>query len=227
MGACTENAVRALNLSPMRALWIEDHQLIGDALELLLQVELPELSLDKARDLPTALRLAEAIPYELLLLDWWLGEQDGEQTLAALRDAGCRAPVIVVSGDEREAVMRRAIQLGALGYVRKSAEPAELLATLRAVLAGDSPALPPAGALSGRPPALRLAQLFPELTPRQRDVFNGLLRGASDKQIARELGVSDSTVKTHVRVILQSLGVRSRGEAAFAAHAAQAAGGTA
>lgn len=209
----------------MRALWIEDHQLIGDALELLLQVEMPDLTLDKARDLPTALRLVETIPYELLLLDWWLGEQDGEQTLDALRDAGCQAPVVIVSGDEREAVMRRAVQRGALGYVRKSAEPAELLSTLRAVIAGQRPPLPAASPLSARPPALPLDQLFPALTPRQRDVFDGLLRGASDKQIARELGVSDSTVKTHVRVILQSLGVRSRGEAAFAAHAAQAAGG--
>ncbi|MFN4116513.1 MAG: response regulator [Inhella sp.] len=207
----------------MRALWIEDQQLIGDALELLLQLELPELTLDKARDLPTALQFAAAIPYELLLLDWWLGEQDGEQTLPALRKAGCQARVIVVSGDEREAVMRRAQALGAIGFVRKSAEPRELVDTLRAVLAGQRPSLPPAGAQRSRPPVLTLAALYPVLTPRQLEVFEHLLRGASDKQIARALGVGDSTVKTHVRVILQSLGVRSRGEAAHAAHAAQAA----
>lgn len=208
--------------SPMRALWIEDHPLIGDALELLLQVVLPELSLDKARDLPSAVQLVQTIPYELLLVDWWLGEHDGELTLAALRETGCKAPVVIVSGDDREPVMRRALALGVAGYVRKSAEPQELIDTLRAVLAGQQAPLPPAAQGGGQLPALDVAALYPSLTARQHEVFRALLRGSSDKQIARELGISDSTVKTHVRVILQSLGVRSRGEAA---HAARAAGG--
>jgi DNA-binding NarL/FixJ family response regulator len=60
---------------------------------------------------------------------------------------------------------------------------------------------------------------FPELTARQADVFRELMRGLSDKQIARELGVSDTTVKTHVRAILQIVGVHKRGEAAFEARA--------
>ena len=61
----------------MRALWIEDHQLIGESLEMLLQVVMPELSLDKARDLDTARQLVQSIPYELVLLDWWLEQSDG------------------------------------------------------------------------------------------------------------------------------------------------------
>lgn len=206
----------------MRALWIEDHQLIGDSLELLLQVVLPELSLDKARDLPGAVQLVQTIPYEIVLLDWWLGEQDGSGTLQALRAAGCWAPVVVVSGDEREPIMRRALQLGVAGYVRKSAEPQELIDTLRAVLAGKPAPLPPASGSGGPPPGLDVAALYPHLSPRQLEVFRALLRGASDKQIARELSISDSTVKTHVRVILQALGVRSRGEAAHAARSAGA-----
>lgn len=206
----------------MRALWIEDHQLIGDSLELLLQVVLPELSLDKARDLESARQLVEAIPYEVVLLDWWLGEQDGERTLRALRAAGCVAPVVVVSGDEREPVMRRALQLGVAGYVRKSADPQELIETLRTVLAGKTAPMPRASGAGGPPPGLDLATLFPHLSPRQLEVFRALLRGASDKQIARELNIGDSTVKTHVRVILQALGVRSRGEAAHAARSAGA-----
>lgn len=206
----------------MRALWIEDHPLIGDALELLLQVVLPELSLDKARDLPTALELVQTIPYEVLLVDWWLGEHDGELSLARLRESACQAPVVIVSGDEREPVLRRALALGVAGYVRKSAEPQELIDTLRAVLAGQPAPLPPTCAGKVRLPTLDVATLYPALTTRQHEVFRALLRGSSDKEIARELGIGDSTVKTHVRVILQSLGVRSRGEAA---HAARAAGG--
>jgi DNA-binding NarL/FixJ family response regulator len=207
----------------MRALWIEDHPLIGDSLELLLQVVMPELSIDKARDLPTALGCVERIPYQLVLLDWWLGDREGGQTIEALRRQGCRAPMVVVSGDDRAAVMQRALQLGVAGYVRKSAEPSELISTLQTVLAGEQAALPPASTGPRHDlPALELATLYPQLSERQLEVFAALMRGVSDKQIARELGIGDTTVKTHVRAILQALGVHSRGEASFQARQAGA-----
>jgi len=204
----------------MRALWIEDHQLIADSLELLLQLVLPELSLDKAQRLEQALPLAASIPYELILLDWWLHDEEGGQAIEALRKAGCNAPVVVVSGDEREPVLRRAQQLGVAGFVRKSAPPQELVDTVRAVLEGRQTTLPPPRPSRAGLPPLDLDALYPQLTPRQHEVFRLLLRGAADKQIARELGIGDSTVKTHVRVILQSLGVQSRGEAAHKAREA-------
>lgn len=204
----------------MRALWIEDHPLIADSLQLLLGVVLPTLSLDKARDLASATRLAAAIPYELLLLDWWLGETDGSLAIPALRAAGCTAPIIVVSGDDREPVMRQAMALGASGYVRKSAEPEELIGTVKTVLAGGRPPAPPGVAGREGLPPLDPALLFPALTERQLDVLRALLRGQSDKEIARSLAISDTTVKTHVRAILAALGVASRGEAAYAVHQA-------
>lgn len=206
----------------MRALWIEDHQLIADSLELLLQLVLPELSLDKAQRLDQALPLAASIPYQLILLDWWLQDEDGSSTIQALRQAGCKAPIVVVSGDDREPVLRRAQQLGVAGFVRKSAEPQELVNTLRTVLEGQQAALPPPGPARAALPLLDVEALYPQLTPRQHEVFRLLLRGAADKQIARELGIGDSTVKTHVRVILQTLGVQSRGEAAHKARDAGA-----
>lgn len=207
----------------MRALWIEDHPLIGDSLELLLQVVLPQLSVDKARELPSALQLAAAIPYELVLIDWWLGEGDGAHTIGRLREVGCQAPIVVVSGDDREPVVRQALQLGVAGYVRKTAEPQELIDTVRAVLSGGRADAPSAAAHpADRPglPPLDPALLFPDLTERQLDVFRALLRGQADKEIARELGIGDATVKTHVRAILTALGVNSRGEAVYAARQA-------
>lgn len=208
----------------MRALWIEDHQLIGDSLEVLLHVVMPEISLDKARDVEAAQRLISTFSYQLILLDWWLGSQDGEVTMQSLGAAGCVTPVIVVSGDERESVMRRALALGAVGYVPKSADPATLVAAIRSVLSGRMNLRVSAAALGVRPlsPAVRpinIATAFPELTARQVDVFRGLMRGLSDKHIARELGISDTTVKTHVRAILQIVGVRKRGEATYQARA--------
>ena len=208
----------------MRALWIEDHQLVGDSLEVLLHVVMPDISLDKARDLDTASRLVAAFKYELVLLDWWLGEQDGETTIRSLRDAGCVTPIIVVSGDERETVRMRALALGAVGYVPKTADPATLVGAIRQVLGasvtaenGTAPAVE--RSTQGAPIPIEIATAFPDLTPRQVDVFRSLMRGLSDKQIARELHISDTTVKTHVRAILQSVGVRKRGEATYEARA--------
>jgi two-component system, NarL family, nitrate/nitrite response regulator NarL len=208
----------------MRALWIEDHQLIGDSLEVLLQVVMPELSVDKARDLNAAKSLVAAFPYELVLLDWWLGEQDGEGAIRALRQSGCNVPILIVSGDEREAIMQRALALGAVGYVSKAADPAALVDAIRASVSGEGGiALRPAPARKGgtgaQLPPLNVESVYPELTARQAEVFRSLMRGLSDKQIARDLGVSDTTVKSHVRAILQIVGVHKRGEAAYQARA--------
>lgn len=205
----------------MRALWIEDHQLIGDSLGLLLQVVMPQVSLDKASSLQTALRLVEEIHYELVLMDWWLGQQDGELSLSSLRAVGCNAPVIVVSGDDSEHVRRRALALGASRFVSKGAEPMALVAAIRSALPGEA-------ALDGPPPSVRggdgaapegrqLEHVYPTLTARQIEVFKLLMQGRADKEIGRDLGIAESTVKSHVHVILQEVGVRRRGEAAHAA----------
>jgi two-component system, NarL family, nitrate/nitrite response regulator NarL len=205
----------------MRALWVEDHQLIGDSLELLLQVVMPQVSLDKASSLPSALRLVEEIHYELVLMDWWLGQQDGELTLSGLRDHGCQAPVIVVSGDESENVRQRALALGASHFVSKASDPMTLVAAIRSALPGESAhdvSLPSVRRRDWTTPDSRpLEQIYPTLTARQIEVFKLLMHGRADKEIGRDLGIAESTVKSHVQVILQEVGVRRRGEAVHAA----------
>ena len=210
----------------MRALLIDDQQLIRESLEMLLQVMIPDISLDHANSADSAVRLASTIDYQLILLDWWLGEVNGGQCLEQLHAAGVTAPVIVVSGDENEALMRRALDLGAAGYVTKNASKNSLVDAIKVALAGGR-YLPPrrsAAAMQAPPPptpgvpATRdLQEVFPDLTDRQTDVFRVLMRGLSDKQIARELGVSESTVKSHVRAILQTVGAHRRSEATYLA----------
>lgn len=207
----------------MRALWIEDQKLIGDALKDHLNHVMPDVSLDLTQDIAGALQLVRLFPYQLVLLDWWLKVETGEAALQQLRDAKCAAPVIVVSGDERESVRRRALALGAVAYVAKGDEPAVLMQAIRNALAGivsrmPSATLPPGAPIRPPlPPGLDIQTVFPDLTARQVDVFRGLVRGVSDKQIGRELGIADTTVKTHVKAILQIVGVNKRGMAAHAA----------
>jgi two-component system, NarL family, nitrate/nitrite response regulator NarL len=206
----------------MRALWIEDHQLIGDSLEVLFHVLMPELSLDKAKDADAAVELARSFKYQVVLMDWWIGQQGGALTLDALRRAGCQAPVIVVTADDRDATAQQAAALGVAALVTKNADPRSLISTIRDVLNGhttvtrapkggaDSPSLPPL-------PTLDVGSVYPELTQRQADVFRCLMKGHSDKQIARILDVAETTVKTHVRAILQIVGASKRGEAVYQA----------
>jgi len=209
----------------MRALWIEDQKLIADALKDHLNHVMPDVSLDLAPDIDSAVRLAQMFRYQLVMLDWWLKAEDGEIALQRLKGAGCTAPVIVVSGDDRDSVKRRALTLGAVAYVAKGDEPDRLVQAIHSAVKGHVTPSSPAPLLSGNdlhPPAPRLVNIqtaFPELTARQGEVFIGLVRGLSDKLIARELGISDSTVKTHVKAILQTVGVSKRGMAAYAAMA--------
>ena len=209
----------------MRALWVEDQSVIADAIELWLGVAMPELAVDKARSLAEVRQLAAAGHYDIVLLDWWLDPRtDGAQAIAVLRETGCDAPVLVFSNDERHEVMNKAKDAGAAAYLHKSAESEVVEKTIRYVLGGGVQRLPSRttheGTDPGSPlPSLDVRDVFPELTPRQADVLRQLMTGKSDKQIARHLGLSDTTVKTHVRAILQTLGVHSRGEAAYAARA--------
>jgi two-component system, NarL family, nitrate/nitrite response regulator NarL len=209
----------------MRALWVEDQSVIADAIELWLGVAMPELAVDKARSLSEVCQHAAGQVYDIVLLDWWLDPRtDGSRAIAALRDAGCTAPVLVFSNDERHEVMLKAREAGAAAYLHKSAESEVVEKTIRFVLGGGVQRLPARSAANGLEagaslPALDVRDVFPELTPRQADVLRKLMTGKSDKQIARHLGLSDTTVKTHVRAILQTLGVHSRGEAAYAARA--------
>lgn len=206
----------------MRALLIDDQQLIRESLEMLLQVMMPDITLDHAASADNAIRLATTIDYELILLDWWLGAVNGGDCIEQLRAAGSTAPVVVVSGDDNEEVVQRALSLGAAGYVTKSGSKNSLLDAIRIALGGGRYLPPKRAAGPGAPipsvPMRReLHDVFPDLTDRQVEVFRELIRGLSDKQIARRLNIAESTVKTHVRAIFQALGAQRRSEAAYIA----------
>jgi len=217
----------------MRALVIDDEQLVLEGLEALLQAMLPDLSLDKTADVNAATLLAASVRYELILLDWHLrgaaGEPvDGRSIVQAVRAAGSTAPILVVSGDDRHDWPQLLQEMGLSGMVPKCASGTQLIDAIQVATRGGIylPAWPLGEASSSwrqpAPPqrALSPRERFPELTARQAEVFEVMIRGLGDKQIARELGISEATVKTHVRGILAVVGVNRRGEAVFEATAA-------
>ncbi len=219
----------------MRALLIDDEQLVLDGMDAYLQVALPDLSIDKTSDLHAALQMAATVPYRLVLLDWHLVDgrgqpADGQRVVQALRRAGSRAPILLVSGEDPQRCQDWVHRLGLAGYVPKSASGAALVAAIHTVLAGgtawpDDAVQARARAATRREPdsvdtslpvqTLRLR--FPELTERQAEVLQIMVQGAGDKQIARTLDLSLHTVRSHVRGVLAAVGVNRRGEAVFRA----------
>ncbi|MGZ5184260.1 MAG: response regulator [Caldimonas sp.] len=218
----------------MKVLLIDDHPLILTALQNVIQGignHVSVVGVGGARAAREALA-AETEGFDLMLLDLRLGDADGFELLAELRAAWPAVPVVVVSASDRSADVIRAIDLGAMGFVPKRASNETLQEALRVVMKGgiyvpqmtmqsdaepgegaEHPATHPPGA-PAVPAAAALAAF--KLTPRQTDVLALLLRGMSNKLIARELNLSVETVKDHVAAVLRTLGVNSRTQAVLA-----------
>ena len=146
-------------------------------------------------------------------------QDTGLDSVRAVRTRCPEVPVLVLSGHEDPAVVRECIDLGAFGFVPKSAPSDQFHAALKLVLSGGV-YLPPTS-LSIGAPATRAQQdawsrLGAHLTERQRQVLLGIVQGKPNKVIARDLGLSDTTVKSHVAHILDALVVSNRTEAGYA-----------
>ena len=217
----------------MRVLLIDDHPLILSALQNVIEGmgnDVAVVGVAGARAARDA--LAADADFDLCLLDLRLGDADGFDLLIELRNGWPQVPVVVVSASDRSADVIRAIDLGAMGFVPKRASNETLMEALRVVMSGgiyvppmtmgvdEGPPssgerrAPDAHAAGHAPSADALAQF--KLTPRQTDVLGLLLRGQSNKLIARELDLSVETVKDHVAAVLRALGVNSRTQAVLA-----------
>jgi DNA-binding NarL/FixJ family response regulator len=119
--------------------------------------------------------------------------------------------VILTSFSERDEILS-ALDAGAIGYLLKDAEPDELIRGVRAAAHGESPLAPKAArellGARGAPPAS-------QLTDREREVLRLVTRGLPNKLIARELGISEKTVKAHLTTVFQRIGVTDRVQAAM------------
>jgi len=169
-----------------------------------------------------ALRLAQELKPDVVLLDMRMPDINGIAVLRKLRESGFKNPVVMLttSTDERDLV--ESLRNGAQGYLLKDMEPDQLVMALRDIVSGKTvvaPDLAPVlakvvqgdGSLPGK------TSPFDELTPRESEILVLLAEGQSNKVIARNLGISDGTVKLHVKAILRKLGVHSRVEAAVIA----------
>lgn len=205
----------------MRVLLVDNDRLLLESLCLALEARHSGLEIELAADEAEALAAAHAGAFDLILLDWWLGNEPAKAAFAQLREQQPEARIVVMSGDDNPEVLYQALELGAAGFLRKNAggfgamrEALDVVAKGGIYLPGQMPA-PAAVSPSVRPQweGRELSASFPHLTPRQLTVYRVLLRGASDKIIARELGIGLTTVKTHVQELYRRLEVSCRAEA--------------
>lgn len=201
----------------MNILLIDDHVLFREGLKFLLRSLDAALEVDEAGDCAKALEHAAKRSYDLVLLDLKMPGVAGLDALAALRDAIPDAPLVVLSGEDNPGVVRAAIEHGAMGFIPKSSTPEVLIQALRLVLARGV-YLPSAVLDAAADPATAgSGTALGNLTPRQMDVLRCVIQGKSNKVIARELDVSEGTVKAHLSSVLRAFGARSRTEAVYAA----------
>jgi DNA-binding NarL/FixJ family response regulator len=204
----------------MDILVVDDHPLYRSGVVYTLQNAGLEVRVVECASLDVAFQRLEAgLQVDLMILDLQMPGYAGLDSVRTVRARYPEVPVLVLSGNEDPAVVRECIDLGAFGFVPKSAPSDQFHAALALVLAGGV-YLPPTS-LSVGSPGTRAQQdawkrLGAHLTERQRQVLLGIVQGKPNKVIARDLGLSDTTVKSHVAHILDALVVSNRTEAVYA-----------
>lgn len=195
----------------MKILVADDHALIRDALRNLLQDLDGVTTVIEASDSESARRLAAAnLDLDLALLDLNLPGVIGLGLLERLRSDYPELPVVVLSATEDVSTMRAVLERGAMGFIPKSSSNQVMLSALRLVLAGGRYLPPELLSIAGISAPASVGDL--KLTERQHDVLKLMVQGHSNKQICRELGLAEATVKIHVTAILRALNVTSRAQ---------------
>ncbi|MCV2352660.1 response regulator transcription factor [Paucibacter sp. B2R-40] len=202
----------------MKLLLVDDHPLVRAGVVAALQsLGAPELILEASDGIAAMDCLAQHPDVDAVLMDLRMAGMAGMALLEQLKRHYPLLPSLVLSSSEDPADVRRVLKAGARGYCPKSASPATLLAALTLVLGGEI-YVPPLMAMA--PEAGPAESNLSSLTPRQREVLQELCNSKSNKEIARELGMEEKTVKGHVSAIFKALGVVHRLQAVEAARAA-------
>ena len=225
--------------SPIRILVVDDHTLFRRGLIALLARDASLLVVGDAADSGQAQRKAQELQPHVILLDNHLPGVNGVDALPSLREAAPHACILMLTVSEDENDLAAALHAGACAYLLKTMEGDDLTAAIHRAVQGDSIIAPemmgklisaykkmaltsgtgkdtaqPACIIKAPPPP---EQAVASLSPRELDILRGIARGDSNKEIAREHGIVETTVKIHVQHVLRKLGVSSRVHAAVMA----------
>jgi len=196
---------------------IDDHPLFRKGVSQLIALNDQLHLIGEASNGEEGLELARALEPDLILLDLNMKGLNGIDTLRALREADLAARILILTVSDAADDLVAAIRAGADGYLLKDMEPEALLAHIVEALHGRiviSESLNGLLARSLRDEAQAAERSLAPLTERERDILGCLASGLSNKLIARDLHIAESTVKVHIKNLLKKLKFRSRLEAA-------------
>lgn len=200
-----------------RIMLVDDHPLLLKGLKQLLELEDDLEVVQEVNNGIEAIKLAPELKPDLIMLDLNMQGMDGLETLRGLRAAGVHAIIVMLTVSDADEDVIQAISGGANGYLLKDMDPELLLEQIRKALSGKmvlSESVTEVLASAIRKPLSRDQASLNSLTNREYEILNLIAKGMSNKVIARELSISDGTVKVHVKHLLKKLGLRSRVEAA-------------
>ncbi len=203
----------------MKIILADDHALFRGGFSVLFQQLEGVAEILEAGNLEGAMALASHNPdAELMLLDINMPGMNGSSSIEQIAVAHPQLPLIVISSDETVKSVKNAIEAGASGYIPKSSSPEVMQHAIRLVLSGGV-YLPPQMMMAEMPEVdeTPVGNALERLSDRQMQVLRLLIGGMTTKQICRELGLSEGTIKTHTTAIFRTLGVGNRVEASNAA----------
>lgn len=200
-----------------KILLVDDHPLLRKGLAQLIDLEDELEVMAEASNGKDAIAIATENEPDLIVLDLNMQGMDGLETLRALREAEVSSRIIMLTVSDNDEDVVSAITYGADGYLLKDMDPEKILESLKQAALGKvviSEKLTHilAGAIRGE--GSQRPSVLATLTSREHEILKQIAKGLSNKLIARELGISDGTVKVHVKHILKKLNFRSRVEAA-------------
>ncbi len=197
---------------PIRVMLVDDHAMVRRGLATFLKVFSDMQLVGEAENGETAIQLCGEVLPDVILMDMAMPAMDGAATTRAIRQQFPQVQIIALTSYKDGKIIKNALEAGAIGYLLKDISADDLAWAIRAAHAGRATLSPEAAQAlvesANQPPASGL-----DLTQREREVLKLMIEGLNNTQIAGQLTVSPSTIKSHVSNILNKLGVSNRTEA--------------
>jgi len=201
---------------PIRVLIVDDYEIVRQGLCTLLAGEDDIVVVGEATNGAEGISMIQELGPDVVLMDLVMPDMDGIDAIQTLRRSGTKSHVLMLTSYDADESVRGALKLGAIGYLLKDVPKAELLMAIRAAAKGQPYLHHKAQrSLIQQVVAPDESSFRPALTSREQDVLRLLSQGNSNKSIAQKLGITVGTVKGHVSVILDKLGVEDRTQAAL------------
>ncbi len=214
-------------------LLVDDHSLIRMGFRLVLEAETDIEVAGEAADGTAAVSMCSALHPDVVLMDVRMPGRDGIEATRDIVAAGLPSKVLILTTFDLDDYVYAGLRAGASGFLLKDTQPADLVAAIRTIAAGDAvlapgatnrlvrqfaTAQPPEPSSSHGADQIRAAEIRQALTSREQDVFSHIAAGMSNSEIASSLFLSEGTVKIHVGRILAKLGLRDRVQAVVLAY---------